>query len=76
MKLPELQAMAKHMGIDIENNEPGKGKGKGGGHKKIKTVKQLRTEIESKRNAPKLKLIGNKKNDDSEIVVYSKSKSK
>jgi hypothetical protein len=74
MKLPELQAMAKHMGIDIENNEPGKGKGRG--HKKIKTVKQLRTEIESKRNAPKLKLIGNKKNDDSEIVVYSKSKSK
>ena len=72
MKLPELQAMAKHMGIDIENNEPGKGKGRG--HKKIKTVKQLRTEIESKRNAPKLKLIRNKKNDDSEIVVYSKSK--
>ena len=32
MKLPELQAMAKHMGIDIENNEPGKGKGRG--HKK------------------------------------------
>ena len=72
MKLPELQAMAKHMGIDIENNEPGKGKGRG--HKKMKTVKQLRTEIESKRNAPKLKLIRNKKNDDSEIVVYSKSK--
>ena len=59
MKLPELQDMAKSMGIDIENNEPGKGKGRG--HKKIKTVKQLRTEIESKRNAPKLKLIGNKK---------------
>ena len=26
MKLPELQDMAKHMGIDIVNYEPGKGK--------------------------------------------------
>ena len=59
MKLPELQDMAKHMGIELENKESGKGKGRG--FKRFKTMKQLRTEIESKRNAPKLNLIRNKK---------------
>ena len=69
MKLPELQAMAKHMGIDIENNEPGKGKGRG--HKKIKTVKQLRTEINDKKNAPKIKTI--KKANEQPQYIFSSS---
>jgi hypothetical protein len=65
MKLPELQAMAKHMGIDIENNTEGKGQGRG--FKKIKTMKQLRTEINDKRNTPKLKTI-KKPNEQSQYV--------
>ena len=40
MKLSELQAMAPSMGIELENNEPGKGKGRGS--KKTKTIKFCR----------------------------------
>jgi hypothetical protein len=41
MKLPELQARAKHLGISIENED----KGKGRGHKKIKNMTQLKSQL-------------------------------
>jgi hypothetical protein len=53
MKLPELKDLAESMGIDIENNEPGEGKGRG--HKKTKTMKQLIDEINAKKTFTKPK---------------------
>ena len=54
MKLPELQAQAKHLGISIVNEDSGKGKGRGS--KKVKTMKQLINDITAKQNEPQLRL--------------------
>jgi hypothetical protein len=57
------------MVIDIKKNEPGKGQGRG--FKKNKTMEQLRTEINDKINAPKIKTI--KKPNEQSQYVYSSS---
>jgi len=69
MRLNELQDMAKSMNIDIENNEPGEGKGRG--HKKTKTIKQLTDEINAKKTFTKPK-----KPEEQPQYVYSSISSK